>query len=271
MNKNIPSAVATIRALLDSDGDVAAAIAHALDGQGLLVDPMKTFGAVLRRTREGWEPVTPTAPAPTTPAGVADTMPIRIIDQAAEQLVDDSLEQQARAWDRVCDRARTLAGHMAKQYAAEPDVTRVTADRDTVLVSLHITDADRWARWMTAFGLTDAQLERAGDYAVVGRTTWDGVPLSVLAYDVPEVQAHIVAQARRPYVLDGRVYDLALPYKDRDGDVWFHEGELQPEGMPLMRVDGRPERCTLANIVRVAGPLNAVRELLDVVPGGERA
>lgn len=266
MNKNLPQTIATVRALLDGTGDVATAIAHALDGQGLLVDPEHTFGAVLRRTRTGWVPVTPTAPAPT---GTADTIALRVADQA-EQNVADSLEEQARAWDRVCDRARTLAGVMARQYAAEPDVTRVTTDRDTVVVSLHITDPDRWAAWMAAFGLTDSQLLPTGDYGVVGRTTWDGVPLSVLAYDVPEIQAAAKALAKRPYVLDGQVYDLALPHKDRDGDVWFHQGEML-DGMPLMRVDGRPERCTLANVVRVAGPLNPVRELLTVVSGGEDA
>ncbi|GAA2946578.1 MULTISPECIES: BN159_2729 family protein [Streptomyces] len=261
MNKNLPTAITAIRALLAGDGDVAATIAHTLDGQGLLVDPERTYGTVLVRTPDGWSPVTPTPPE-------------RTEDLTAEvrQVVDSTLEEQARAWDRVCERARELAELMAAQYAAEPDVTRVTADQDTVAVSLHITDTARWAAWMKAFGLTDAQLLPAGNYGVIGRTSWDGVPLSVLAYDVPEVQAAVIAKARRPYVLDGVVYDLTLPYKDAHGDVWYHHGDLLPEGMPLMLVDGRPERVTLANLVTQAGPLNAVRDLLTIATrGGEGA
>ena len=262
MNKNLPQTIKTIRSILGGAGDVATAIAYALDGQGLLVDPERTFGTVLRRTRDGWVPVTPLAPAPAPSLAEAVT--------AAQRAADASLEEQARTWDRACQRARTLAGGMARQYAAEPDVNGVTADRDTVVVSLHITDAARWAAWMNAFGLTDAQLLPVGDYAVCGRTSWDGTPLSVLAYDVPELQAAAMARAARPYLHDGVVYDLAIPHQDRDGDVWYHHGSVLPDGMPLLSIDGRPERCTLAGVIRQVGPLNPVREL-TAVSGGEDA
>lgn len=256
MNKNLPAAIKTIRELLAGDGDVAQAIAHALDGQGLLVDPMRTFGAVLRRTREGWEPITPTAPSaePSEPSPVTE------------------LEQQASHWDTACERARQLAATLAVQYRAEPDVTRVTADRDTVVISLHITDLARWTAWMDSLGITEQQVTGL-DYVMAGRTSWDGIPLSVLGYDVPELQlAQAAAQAHRPYRHGGVVYDLAVGQRDITGDVWFFQGETSPEGMPYLSADGRPERCTLANVVELVGPLTAVREAATVAAaGGERA
>ncbi|MFE4647691.1 BN159_2729 family protein [Streptomyces sp. NPDC056707] len=249
MNKNLPQTIKIIRELLGGTGDIAQAIGHALDKAGLVVDPERTYGTVLRRTEQGWAPVTPPAPDTTAPT---------------------DLEAQARAWDSACGVARELASSMATQYAAEPDVTGVTADGDTVVVSLHITDPARWAGWLQSFGLAESQLIRL-DYAVCGRTSWGGVPLSVLAYDVPELQAAEVARARRPYRYGGVVYDLALPHRDTNGDTWFFQGETS-EGMPLLSIDGRPERCSLSNVVEFSGPLSPVRELLTVAaPGGERA
>lgn len=157
---------------------------------------------------------------------------------------------------------------MGSQYAAEPDVTGVTVDGDTVVMSLHITDRARWAAWMETLGLTEAQVTGL-DYVSCGRTSWGGVPLSVLAYDVPELEIAAAAQAKRPCRYGGVVYDLALPYRDIKGDTWYFQGESS-EGMPLLSVDGRPERCSLANIVEFSGPLSPVRELLTVA-GGESA
>lgn len=249
MNKNLPATITMVRGLLAGDGDVAQAIGHALDQAGLLVDPERTYGAVLRRSPDGWVPVTPSAPSSTEPT--------------------TGLEDQARAWDDACGRARQLAAAMVTQYAAEPDVTSVTADGDTVVMSLHITDPARWAAWMETLGLTEAQVTGL-DYVSCGRTSWGGVPLSVLAYDVPELDVAAATQAKRPCRYGGVLYDLTLPYRDIKGDTWYFQGETS-EGMPLLSVDGRPERCSLANIVEFSGPLTPVSELLAVAaPGGER-
>lgn len=247
MNKNLPATIKVVRSLLAGDGDIATTIAHTLDRSGLLVDPERTYGAVLRRTSQGWAPVAPaTQPAPAEPT---------------------ELEQQASDWDAACERARQLANAMVKQYAAEPDVTRVTADHDTVVMSLHITDPARWAAWMETLGLTEAQVTGL-DYVSCGRTSWGGVPLSVLAYDVPELNVAAATRAKRPYRYAGVLYDLAVPHEDSQGDRWFFQGESADE-MPLLSMDGRPERCPLASVVDMVGPLSPVRELLTVA-GGER-
>lgn len=249
MNKNLPATITMVRTLLAGEGDVAQAIGHALDRAGLLVDPERTYGAVLRRSPEGWVPVTPPAPSTSEPT--------------------TGLEDQARAWDDACGRARELAAAMASQYAAEPDVTGVTVDGDTVVMSLHVTDRARWVAWMETLGLTEAQVTGL-DYVSYGRTSWGGVPLSVLAYDVPELQPAEQARARRPFRYAGVLYDLALPHEDSQHDVWYFHGE-SAEGVPLLSLDGRPERCTLASVVELVGPLLPVRELQTVaVPGGER-
>lgn len=239
MNSNLPATITLVRSLLSGDGDVATTIAHTIDQHGLLVDPERTYGTVLVRTPQGWAPVAPASqPAP-----------------AAEP---SELEQQASDWDAACERAQRLATSMAAAYATEPDVANVRADRDTVVVSLYVTDLSRWAGWMATLGITEHQLTGL-DYVVCGRTSWDGVPLSVLAYDVPELQLAERAKARRPFRYAGVLYDLALPHEDSQRDVWFYQGE-SAEGMPLLSLDGRPERCTLANVVEMVGPLLPIRE-----------
>ncbi|MFE3371226.1 BN159_2729 family protein [Streptomyces sp. NPDC059173] len=248
MNKNLPAAITMVRELLAGDGDVATTIGHALDGAGLLVDPERTFGAVLRRTPQGWAPVAPaTQPAPPEPT---------------------ELEQQASDWDAACQRAAQLVDVVRSTYAAEPDFVGVRADRDTVVISLQITELARWAGWMSTLGIVEHQLTGL-DYVVCGRTTIGDVPVSVLAYDVPELQLVTEARARRPYRHAGILYDLALPQEDAQRDIWYFQGE-NIEGMPLLSLDGRSERCTLAAIVDLVGPLHPVSEPVAAAEGGER-
>ncbi|GGZ51423.1 BN159_2729 family protein [Streptomyces rubiginosohelvolus] len=249
MNKNLPQAIAMVRELLAGDGDVASAIGHALDGAGLLVDPERTFGAVLRRTPQGWAPVVPaTQPAPPEPT---------------------ELEQQASDWDAACQRAAQLVDVVRATYAAEPDFVGVRADRDAVVISLQITELSRWAGWMSTLGIVEHQLTGL-DYVVCGRTTIGDVPVSVLAYDVPELQLVAQAKARRPYRHGGLIYDLAVGHKDITGDTWFFHGDYSAEGVPLLSQDGRPERCTLAAVVDLLGPILPVREPVAAAQGGER-
>ncbi|MFJ2183401.1 BN159_2729 family protein [Streptomyces anulatus] len=248
MNKNLPAATALIRELLAGDGDVASSIGHALDGAGLLVDPERTFGTVFRRTPQGWAPVAPaTQPAPPEPT---------------------ELEQEASDWDAACQRAAQLVDVVRATYAAELDFVGVRADRDTVVISLQITELSRWAGWMSTLGIVEHQLTGL-DYVVCGRTTIGDVPVSVLAYDLPELQLVDQARARRPYRHSGILYDLALPQEDAQRDIWYFQGE-NAEGMPLLSLDGRSERCTLAAIVDLVGPLHPVREAVAAAQGGER-
>ncbi|MFH8697628.1 BN159_2729 family protein [Streptomyces chartreusis] len=90
-------------------------------------------------------------------------------------------------------------------------------------------------------------------------------PAPALASSAPGPQTHL-------FRLGGVTYDLALPQRDAQGDVWYFQGCRSHDGMPLMSLDGRPERCSLANLAVHLGPLTPVRAVMpDVVPAGDRA
>ncbi|MFI7394063.1 BN159_2729 family protein [Streptomyces tendae] len=182
------------------------------------------------------------------------------------------LEQQAIAWDRTCARARAVAATIREHATDHPVVKSVRPDRDCVLVALHVTDQAQWAEWRRYFGIEHVT-EQPLPYAVCAEGYRDGVRVSVVAYDVPQIRARAAQVAARPYLLDGIVYDLALPQRDKDGDVWFFQGERREDGMPLLSMDGRPERCTLANLVTQVGPLTPVTTTSTPVTrkGGEAA
>lgn len=245
MNRNLPHAVQVIRKTMASTGsDPAAAIAHALNDTRLLVDPERSYGVVLQRTAAGgW---------------------------ARERQAPTELEQQALAWDASCERARLVAAAIQQHIGRHPNFQSVRTDGDRVLVALHVTDQTQWAEWRRYFGIAHAD-ERPLPYAVCGEGHRDGVRVSVVAYDVPQVRARATETASRPFRLDGVVYDLALPQRDINGDVWFFHGERTEDGMPLLSVDGRAERCSLANVVEFVGPLTPVRTTpTPVTPkGGE--
>lgn len=250
MNKNLPQAVQVIRAAIASSGsDPAAAIAHALDNVKLLVDPERSFGTVLRRTPAGdWaRGHQEHAEGPTLLQRSA----------LAEQPQQTELEQQARAWDQSCERARRVADVIRRQIGTHPSYQSVQLDGDRLLVALHITNQSQWAEWRRYFGVQHDK-ETALPYMVAGDGYRDGVRVSVVAYDLPEARAHARNAAKAPYELEGIVYDLALPQRDSGGDVWFYQGVRTADGMPLLSIDGRPERCTLANIASLAGPLTPV-------------
>jgi len=238
VNKNFPHAVHVIRRALASSGsDPAAAIAHALDSVRLLVDPERSHGVVLHRTSAGgWSPQSQS--------------------QSEQELTE--LERQALAWDQSCERARRVAAAIERHIGQHPAFQNIQLDGDRVLVALHIVDQAQWVQWRPYFGITHNK-ETALPYMVAGDGHRDGVRVSVVAYDLPQARAHALKIARQPYELDGVVYDLALPQRDAGGDVWFYQGVRTADGMPLLSIDGRPERCTLANIARLSGPLTAVR------------
>ncbi|MGW4752583.1 BN159_2729 family protein [Streptomyces chartreusis] len=85
------------------------------------------------------------------------------------------------------------------------------------------------------------------------------------ASSAPGPQTHL-------FRLGGVTYDLALPQRDAQGDVWYFQGCRRHDGMPLMSLDGRPERCSLANLAVHLGPLAPVRAVMPgVVPADDRA
>lgn len=243
MNKNIPHAVKVTREALASSGsDPAAAVVHALNDKGMLVDPERSFGAVLHRTRSGgWqcEPRT-------------------------------ELEQQAAAWDAAKQRAVDLAAQIETQFSRTPGFQRARAEGDHVTVGVSCTSIEQWHQLRIYFGITEDRIDPL-PYALVGHGHRDGVAVAVVAYDVPQLGVDAGADARRPYRHDGVTYDLALGQRDITGQVWFFQGEQTGGGVPLLTVDGRPERCSLKTIIEFAGPLTPVGETATPVTGGGEA
>ncbi|MFZ3569465.1 BN159_2729 family protein [Streptomyces sp. BH034] len=244
MNKNLPHAVKIVREAIASSGsDPAAAIVHALNDARLLVDPEKSFGTVLYRTA----------------AGVAKRRPLT------------DLEKQAAAWDASIQRAAALVVQIEGKFGSEPGFQRVRADGDQVTVGYSCTAIEQWHQLRIYFGITEDHVQ-ATEYAFVGRGHREGVAVTVVAYDVPQLGVDAGAEALRPYRHDGVVYDLALPHLDITGETWFFHGEVTAEGMPLLAVDCRPERCSLASVVEFVGPLTPVRDAATpVTEGGEVA
>ncbi|MFJ5778209.1 BN159_2729 family protein [Streptomyces sp. NPDC093094] len=126
----------------------------------------------------------------------------------------------------------------------------------------------------TGAAVPAAGRRRAATGVALGRTT-AGAPGAVLGKAGREAGGVVLGKAgreaggavreKRLFRLDGAVYDLTLPYRDAHGDVWYFQGEQNADGMPLMSLDGRPERCSLANVAAYAGPLTPVRR---TAPGG---
>ncbi|MBK3631613.1 BN159_2729 family protein [Streptomyces sp. MBT97] len=256
MNQNLPHAIRVIRTALTSGtgGDPAAAIAHALETARLLADPERAGLVLHRNPAGGWA---------------------REHQEHEQQPEETPLEAQARAWDATCERARQLAADIKARLGEHPAFQNVQADRDAVLVSLHITDQAHWPEWRSWFGITHDR-EVPQPYMVAGEGYRDGIRVSVLAYHLPQARELAREIAQQPYEHEGTVYDLARPQRDPRGDVWFYQGERTPAGMPLLSLDGRQERCTLANIVRQVGPLTPVTDpsssqATPVMTGGETA
>ncbi|MFJ8054904.1 BN159_2729 family protein [Streptomyces sp. NPDC096142] len=264
MNRNFPHAVRVVREAIGSTGsDPAAAIVHALNSAGLLVDPERSFGQVLRRTPSG-EWAREHEERPELPQRSAPAQPSRT-----------ELETQADAWNESCQRAQRVAAVIRREVGPHPSFQNLQVDGDQILVSLHIVDQAVWPQWRAYFGVTHDK-EQPLPYVVGCSGYRDGVRVSVVAYDLPAARAHALKTAAKPYELDGIVYDLALPQQDPEGGVWYYQGACDAAGVPLLSMDGRPEQCTLLNLARQVGGLTAVtdtpsQQVTPVMTGGESA
>ncbi|MFF3311441.1 BN159_2729 family protein [Streptomyces sp. NPDC002952] len=233
MNGNLPHAAGVIRAVLESvRSEQATVAAHALDRARLLVDPERSFGTVLHRTPEGhWTRV----PQPVT-----------------------DLERQALAWDASCERARAVARTIERHLADHAGPYGIRVDGDRVRVVLRVSDNAQWAHWRAYFSFTTVQRTRA--HAVTAEGEREGVPVTVVAHSpAPAPPPTKPSAPARPFRLGSITYDLALPLRDIHGDVWYFHGCRNRDGMPLLSIDGRPERCSLANVAEHLGPLSPVR------------
>ncbi|MFI1711397.1 BN159_2729 family protein [Streptomyces griseoruber] len=260
MNSNLPRAARVIHAALRSvPPDQATAAARALDSARLLTDPERSFGVLLHRAPDGdWsrtprrsdEPGRRAAPAQPEGPAAPEPEPVRPVTE---------LERQALAWDDSCARARQVARAVERQMHGHPGPHGIRVDGDRVRVLLRVDDPAQWARWRAYLGLTGAD-ERSRPHTVTAQGERDGVPVTVVARGsgtAPPSRAG--GPERRPFRLDGTRFDLALPQRDTNGDLWYFQGCRTPDGMPLLSLDGRPERCTLAQVQAQLGPLSPVR------------
>ncbi|WP_405627189.1 BN159_2729 family protein [Streptomyces sp. NBC_00016] len=248
MNGNVLHAARVIRTVLATvRTEQAAAVAHALDSARLLVDPERSFGVVLYRTPDGgWS-------------------------RTARPVTE--LERQALTWDTSCARARDVARAVERHLDTHPGPHTVRVDGDRVRVRLRVDGPAQWARWRSYFGIAIVG-ERTEPHTLTGEGERDGVRVTVVALSAstapPESAPPESAQGeeQRRFRIGETLYDLALPMRDGYGGVWYFEGRRSSDGMPLVALDGRPERCSLANVVAYLGPLSPVRPDGDgAVPG----
>ncbi|MFE6823894.1 BN159_2729 family protein [Streptomyces sp. NPDC057690] len=238
MNGNVLHAARVIRTVLATvRTEQAAAVAHALDSARLLVDPERSFGVVLYRGPDGgWS-------------------------RAARPVTE--LERQALTWDTSCARARDVARAVERHLDTHPGPHSVRVDGDRVRVRLCVDGPAQWARWRSYFGIAIVG-ERTEPHTLTGEGERDGVRVTVMALSAstapPESAAESAAgEEKRRFRIGETLYDLALPMRDGYGGVWYFEGRRSSDGMPLVALDGRPERCSLANVVAYLGPLTPVR------------
>nr|WP_274390300.1 BN159_2729 family protein [Streptomyces adustus] len=239
VNRNVPHAARVIRTVLATvRTEQASALAHALDSACLLVDPERSFGVVLYRTPEGgWSrtgrPVT-------------------------------ELEQQALTWDAACERAQRVAQDIERRLDDHPGPHAIRVEGDRVRVLLRVDGPAEWARWHTYFGITVVG-ERTEPHTLTGEGQYDGVRVTLVALGAAAPQGATDGEEKRPFRIGETLYDLALPQRDAYGDIWYFQGRRSGDGMPLMSLDGRPERCSLANVAAYLGPLSPVRADGEVV------
>ncbi|MER6208208.1 BN159_2729 family protein [Streptomyces sp. NPDC001073] len=233
MNGNVLHAARVIRTVLATvRSEQAAAVAHALDSASLLVDPERSFGVVLYRTPDGsWS-------------------------RTARPVTE--LERQAMTWDASCERARHVARSIARQLDAHPGPHSVRAEGDRVRVLLRVDGPAQWARWRAYFGIAIVG-ERSEPHTLMGEGEREGVRVTVVALSAPTASPEsTTGAAPRLFRIGETLYDLALPMRDGQGGIWYFEGRRRGDGMPLMALDGRPERCSLVNVAAYLGPMSPV-------------
>ncbi|WP_371668816.1 BN159_2729 family protein [Streptomyces sp. NBC_00289] len=234
MNGNVPHAARVIRTVLATvRTEQAAAVAHALDSARLLVDPERSFGVVLYRTPDGgWS-------------------------RTARPVTE--LERQALSWDTSCERARHVARAVERHLDSHPGPHDVRVEGDRLRVLLRVDGSAQWERWRSYFGIAVVG-ERTEPHTLTGEGERDGVGVTVVALSAPAAPPKVTTgEEKRPFRIGETLYDLALPQRDAYGGVWYFQGRRSSDGMPLMSLDGRPERCSLANVVAYLGTLSPVR------------
>ncbi|MEU1710268.1 BN159_2729 family protein [Streptomyces sp. NPDC005706] len=152
--------------------------------------------------------------------------------------------------------AAVTAARLRAENAARLEVTQITADDERVDVHIHAVSLGDWEYWLSAIGAPlNAPTQRSG-WVQTATGYLDGVEVHLAAEAVPRLLQEAVQQAADPFVLGGRVYDLALGHTDRLGQTWLYDGLRQEDDTPLLALGGTSgPPYPLTSIVVANGPL----------------
>ena len=152
--------------------------------------------------------------------------------------------------------AAVTAARLRAENAARLEVTGITADHDRVDVHIHAVSLSDWEYWLTAIGAPlNAPTHRSG-WVQTATGHLDGVEVHLTAEAVPRLLQEAAQQAAEPFLLGGRVYDLALGHTDRLGQTWLYDGLRQEDDTPLLTLGGTSgPPYPLTSIVVANGPL----------------
>ncbi|GEK04665.1 BN159_2729 family protein [Streptomyces sp. 1-11] len=152
--------------------------------------------------------------------------------------------------------AAATAARLRAENAARLEVTQITADHEGVSVHIHAVSLGDWEYWLSAIGAPlNAPTHRSG-WVQTATGRLDGVEVRLTAEAVPRLLQEAAQQATDPFLLGGRVYDLALGHTDRHGQTWHYQGRRQEDDTPLVTLGGTGgPSYPLTSIVVANGPL----------------
>ncbi|MGW2726943.1 BN159_2729 family protein [Streptomyces sp. NPDC001494] len=152
--------------------------------------------------------------------------------------------------------AAVTAARLRAENAARLEVTQIASDDERVDVHIHAVSLGDWEYWLTAIGAPlDAPTRRSG-WVQTATGRLDGVEVRLTAEAVPRLLQEAAQQATDPFLLGGRVYDLARAHTDRHGQTWHHHGRRQEDDIPLVTLGGADDPCyPLTSIAVANGPL----------------
>lgn len=169
-----------------------------------------------------------------------------------------SLEAEAAARETKRARAKSVwASLWTDFHCHRPEVMAIDWDDERVVVCVKAASLADWHFWLAVIGApVDVETRQAG-YAQLASGQQDGVPIDLVAHDVPCLLDEAWDAAREPYFLWGRVYDLSRPLADRNGDTWHHHRFRPQDHVPLLRRRDCDEPSALTCLIRDTGPLTA--------------
>ncbi|MGW5330768.1 BN159_2729 family protein [Streptomyces sp. NPDC004014] len=157
---------------------------------------------------------------------------------------------------QVQSSAAVTAARLRAENAARLEVTQITADHEGVSVHIHAVSLGDWEYWLSAIGAPLNAPTRRSGWVQTATGRLDGVEVRLIAEAVPRLLQEAAQQATDPFLLGGRVYDLALGHTDRHGQTWHYQGRRQDDDIPLVTLGGTGgPSYPLTSIVVANGPL----------------